>query len=76
MDKEPINDLLDSKDILLYLIGRKLLNMGINISQNDVDYVKKLSEKEELDEIVKKMVMKYRNYTDDDYKKCQLSKTY
>ncbi len=71
-----IDDLLHSENIFLYLIGRRLLNLNININEEDVTYVKKLSENKELDEIVKIMMKKYRNYTDEDYIRCQIPRHY
>ena len=76
MENKPINKLLESDDILLYLIGRRLLNLNINLIDEDVNVVEELSKSKELDEIVKIMLKKYRNYTDDDYRKCQLAISY
>ena len=76
MTGKPIDKLIHSGDIFLYLIGRRLVNLNIDINEEDVNVVKKLSEEKELDEIVKIMLKKYRNYTDEDYRRCQIAISY
>ena len=77
MKKEPIDELIhnEEKNILLYLIGRRLLNLMVNLSSKDVEYIKKLSETHDIDEITKIYLKKDRHYTDDDLRNCMLAKS-